>query len=142
MKRFGFLSALAAIALAMHASPAAAGTIVNADSASTAAAPVCCGLAIGNIVDGSGLSAALTDANFTTVTHTVGFAPTEQWLTGATEPDVTFTFNSAVTLDQVLIWNYTQFDCCETRGADTFGIQVDTGTGFGSTIFSMRSLAR
>ena len=137
---------LAAASLALLASllssSVASATIISATSISSTA-DECCGSLYTAATNGSGLSAPLTDGNFATVTHDVGFDASKQWLSNSVDGrTVTLGFGAGATeIDQILLWNYTQssnltrdneeVSKVEVRyGGDGIGVFTDLGLSF------------
>ncbi len=71
---------VAAIAIGGLTAGLANAAIIPSTEISSSACVGVAGSHISRVINGSGLSAALTDANYTTVTHAVGFIPSMQWL--------------------------------------------------------------
>ncbi len=136
-QRFRFAGWVVSLLLLHPAAVQAAVITANSVSSSVGAYP---GTSLRHLVNGSGLSGPVTDVNYGSVTHALGWNAGIQWVdVGPTSAaHITFGFNRPKNLDQVLIWNYTQSDLTN-RGISTFDIQVDTGSGF-STVASGASV--
>jgi len=116
-----------ALALTLGLGMAAHASIISVDSL-TSTSVESNGTVLDNMIDGSGLSAPLSEANKYTVTHTGGLNLANQYLSDNTD-GTTFTFNfTSQTIGEVLVWNYSQNDL---RGLDAItSVEVDTGAGF------------
>jgi hypothetical protein len=102
--------------------------IVSVDNVTTSST-ASNGTSVTHIIDGSGLSATLTEANKYTITHNQGFNASEEYLSDYVDGETfIFSFNSSQTIGEILIWNYSQSD---VRGLDAIsGVEIDTGSGF------------
>ncbi|NWK57482.1 PEP-CTERM sorting domain-containing protein [Verrucomicrobiaceae bacterium N1E253] len=125
---------------AMSASLSAAIVIPDAVSLAGAHSNPASNTGIDHTIDGSGLSATLTDANLSTVTHERGYNRDIQYLTqNAGAPDVldvtvTYSFTTAIEdqLTTLAFWSYTQANRPNSH-ASSITVAVNTGSGL-STI--------
>lgn len=121
------------------AAPAAIVVVNNVATTSLASN----GTTINRIIDGSGLSSPLNDANKLTVTHTQGSGNGAIQYLSNNVNNTTFTFNftGGATIGEILIWNYSQNT---DRSLDAISnVEVDTGSGFNSilTNFNLQTAA-
>ncbi|WOO41157.1 hypothetical protein [Rubellicoccus peritrichatus] len=120
-------------------------SFISADLASTSDTVATFGTNLDHTTDQSGLPAgalaAATDATILNISHDLGFdagiqfvdAPEAGVSTGSTSGTFDYTFNSAVDITDVYVWNYSQSGF-GNRGLGDYNIFVDTGSGFGSSI--------
>jgi hypothetical protein len=136
--------------LLLGASSAPAAIIAASDITVSSSAVASNGTLLGSIVseaapagNGNGyLATPLTEANKLTVTTAASynFNSGGQYLTdNANGRTFTFTFTSAATVGQILVWNYSQN---EIRGLDAISnVEIDTGGGFNSVLTNFTLLA-
>ena len=131
---------IALVALTVGIGSVASAALITPDSVATSGAQgsASSGSSAARTIDGSGLSATLTDANLGTVTHANGFSGSILYLAQGTtttpyDAILTYTFNTALTdkLGTIALWNFSQSGE-PNRSADGVTISVNTGTGLNS----------
>lgn len=133
-----FLGSLGLVSLLLVSSVASQAAIITASGVTTSGGAYS-GTSIAYTINGSGLSGPVTDANYGTITHSLGVFPAtagHRWVdtSNISAEHITFGFAAPKNIDRLLIWNYTQSGLTD-RGINAFDIQVDTGSGF-STVAS------
>ncbi len=108
-----------------------AAEIIDSTGITSSAGEGVAGSHISRVINGSGLSAALTIDNYRTVTHNAGYQSASQWLElNVNGETVTFSFTGAPTITEIVLWNYTQVDKEDRTLQEISKVEVDTGAGF------------